>query len=47
MEHLLDVFPAFRQSLWLQFHGIFVIILQLRKSYSHASNAHSVGTFVS
>ena len=47
IEHLLDVFPALRQSLWPQLFGLFLIILQLRKSHSHTSDAGSVETFVS
>ncbi len=27
MEHLFNVFSAFRQSFWPQFHGLFIIIL--------------------
>ncbi len=46
MEHLFDVFPALWQSLWPQFLGFFIIILQLKKSHSYASNARNVGTFV-
>ncbi len=47
VEHLLDVFPALRQSLWTQIYGLFVIILQLKEPHSHASNACNVRTFVS
>ncbi len=47
MNHLLDVFPTLRQSFWPQLYGLFVIILQLRELYSYASNAGSVGAFVS
>ena len=47
MEHLLNIFPALRQSFWPQGFGFFVIILQPRKSHFHTSNAGSIETFVS
>ncbi len=47
IEHLFDIFLALRQSLWPQFLGFFIIILQLKKSYFHAPNARSVGTLLS
>ncbi len=47
MDYLLNIYLALREFFWLQFLSLFVIILQLKKAYFHASHTGSVGIFAS